>query len=479
MQRRQGFTLPELLVSMAIIVFMMVIIAECFGTALVTFTQMKTAGDMQERLRNAAVIIRRDLAGGHFSRAGGVPLPLSDPSMDLTVTGVGGYTPPDQGYFRIWHGSASGAAVNDLDGKPEYATLSHALQFTVNRGYFPRPDIYYNLNSAAPQAYLSSSVPVQSCLSPWYTAAGGSVINGQGDEVDYQYDDAPPLPAVPLPTNSAFYRSQWAEVTYVVRQVGTYPNGNNRYALFRRQLLPVNYEGQYTTLGNNPGTTPTPPTLATSLTSFRDVCCQIAGANIHFNSLKDLTIPQRRFGMDPSVAWSIGPPPNYSLGDGGIPVSGLAYPGIATPPLPTYPVFGDSLAGAPGYATYYSIDASRRGDDILLTDVLSFDVRFLRADSTGAIIDSDFIDLFYAGAPALPPQNNTAINTNGGGARVFDTWTSYNDGTGYDYTNWDDGTNYPSKRIPLRIRIFALQITMRIYDIRSQQTRQITIVQNM
>ena len=58
---RTGFTLMELLVATALILFIMAIIAQAFGAASKTFTTMRTAGQLQERNRTATNIIRKDL----------------------------------------------------------------------------------------------------------------------------------------------------------------------------------------------------------------------------------------------------------------------------------------------------------------------------------------------------------------------------------------------------------------------------------
>src|SRR5262245_38483791 len=63
---RSGFTLIEMLVTMALTLFVMVIISQAFATGLETFRQLKGIGDMQERLRTATTLLRSDLAEDHF-----------------------------------------------------------------------------------------------------------------------------------------------------------------------------------------------------------------------------------------------------------------------------------------------------------------------------------------------------------------------------------------------------------------------------
>src|SRR5215470_12248703 len=95
MRRRQGFTLVELLVSVALIIFIMSILAEAFSSAAETFRSLKAIGDLQEKLRTASSILRRDLSADHFDGK----RRLSDPNMLR-------FAPPKEGFFRIWQGSA-------------------------------------------------------------------------------------------------------------------------------------------------------------------------------------------------------------------------------------------------------------------------------------------------------------------------------------------------------------------------------------
>ena len=56
MRRRSGFTLVEVLVAMALILFIMTILSAAFVTATQAFTDLKSAGDLAERLRGAAKV---------------------------------------------------------------------------------------------------------------------------------------------------------------------------------------------------------------------------------------------------------------------------------------------------------------------------------------------------------------------------------------------------------------------------------------
>ena len=103
MRRRQGFTITELLVAMALIVFIMYILAEAFSAGSGAFRNLKAVGDMNERLRTTTTVLRRYLSADHFEGR----KRLSD--SNFWQSG-----PPNQGFFRIWQGSDSVSEGNDL-----------------------------------------------------------------------------------------------------------------------------------------------------------------------------------------------------------------------------------------------------------------------------------------------------------------------------------------------------------------------------
>src|SRR3954470_7819642 len=100
-RRRTAFTLVEMMVSAALIIFMMYILSSAFVEGLNAFRTLKTQGDMQEKLRAAATALRTDLCRPHFdgdedSYHGSF---LSAQRLDKPE-----WTPPTKGYFRIYQG---------------------------------------------------------------------------------------------------------------------------------------------------------------------------------------------------------------------------------------------------------------------------------------------------------------------------------------------------------------------------------------
>ncbi len=216
------------------------------------------------------------------------------------------------------------------------------------------------------------------------------------------------------------YTSQWAEVAYFLRRAEESAAGP-LYALYRRQLLVV----PNTAALNWPGAV-----AATDAADYFGVSSRPnpnAPGTLYFNDPMDLTIPQRRFGMHPRR-------------DGGIP----------TAPAATYPILAE---------TYPAVG----GSDVVLTDVLSFDIRVRVRGG------AEFTDL-----SAFGPGDNPVFA--GGPARVFDSWSQRSDEK-YDYAGW----NLPGtpQSVPLRLTPEAVQISIRLWHPKTQRTRQVTIVQDL
>jgi prepilin-type N-terminal cleavage/methylation domain-containing protein len=474
MRRRRGFTLVELMVSLALIVFIMAIISEAFAMATKTFSDLKGAGDLAEKLRTTTAILRHWLSAQHCVTNSGVgpssaqwnPSLSQPPFWWPTPTTAGPpYALPIQGYFRIYQGTGLGTAPNTLEGSdstftfpstppspfPTYRVVNHALQFTVQlpfpgRSGFDRSDFF--------AGYLPNPCPATPPL------AG---------IVDSRYQDAA----------TGLYTSQWAEMAFFLRALidpntgaQETANGTKLWGLYMRQQLavPVSASGPTSITGVTasdyvelsgalvpPNPAPTPPPAATPA--------------LYCNSPADLTEPVRRFGMDPTNA-------NF--------LAGMLPAPLTTSDVVGYHTFKDDIATTAGNYGQFA------GADLLLTNVVSFEVRVLL---TGG---ADFVDLFDTApsgttAPAPTVQSyssgNPAFYNLPGGSTlpmVFDTWSSNADSTftTYNYsTSFPPGTPATAGTIPLflgtntkPINIQAVQITLRVWDDKTELTRQVTII---
>src|SRR5262249_31080338 len=165
-------------------------------------------------------------------------------------------------------------------------------------------------------------------------------------------------------------------------------------------------------------------------------------ATVSLNTPASVTMPPNRLGMDPTRP------------------EGLS--SLIPPPAPATGVWTlQELRGG--------VNSTQAGDDLLLSDVLSFDIKVLQEGGTyngpeDRGLGPTFVDL---PAPALN-QNSTFRAAN---ISVFDTWSKQ--GTYGDATSGWNASNVASPyRLPLKMRILAIQITIRVWDEKTQQARQ-------
>jgi prepilin-type N-terminal cleavage/methylation domain-containing protein len=398
--KRQAFTLVEMLVSLALVLFIMVILSQALSTGLETFRQLKSTGELDEKLRMASTILRQDLELDHFEGK----RRLSDPSFWIQG-------PPRAGFFHIEQLAKSQLEGRDGDQIPSWLATHHRLHFSIK------------MRGSQRESFLSAVVPAHSPL----LAANTTYF---GFPADARYQDTP-----------STYTSQWAEVTYFLMPNGASAGGTPLFGLYRRQRLavPNNLDLNW---GASRVPVPNPMAAPQLLSAYASMSCAVApgGSSLYFNSPTDLTVPERRYG-----------------------VSRVALPDPRNPSLLV--------------SNYAPLGT---GEDLLLTDVVSFSVRILSPDvlnqSSSPARPYDHVDdpadgpNTFVDLPPIPGfggfVNGTALTAPIG---AFDTWSSVQDET----------YNYYGTQAPLPIRINALQITLRVYDAKTQQTRQITIVEAM
>jgi prepilin-type N-terminal cleavage/methylation domain-containing protein len=398
MRRRTGFTLVELLVAMALIIFIMAILSEAFAAGFKSFRDLRALGQMNERLRTASSELRKYLQADHFEGR----KRLSD--ANFWADG-----PPREGFLKIIQVGPSnleGAA----NGIPSFNANNHGLHFAAKLRGNSRGDFF-------PASYLGAS------FSPSLT---GLAFLGDPQKVDAYRD-----------LNSTFH-AQWVEVAVFLRptelavsESGTTPG--QLYALYLRTkaIIPQPVSGLEIPVGRNDL-----PILADF--SLFDTTPGGAG-NIYANTPSDITNPARR------MQWA-------TRADG---------------------VFRPVTLGEENPA--------RAGSDVLLTDVLSFNVRVLVNGAT------DFVDLNDLNS--VFPQNAVT----GAGPAIFDTYTqSSQTWLGLkDYgsamlgnppqpnpDNWINSipryANITAGQPPIRIR--GIQLQLRIWDVKTEQTRQVTLI---
>ena len=282
-------------------------------------------------------------------------------------------------------------------------------------------------------------------------------------------------------------RSQYAEVAWFCRQAPASQQlvpGTTLYTLHRRQLLVLPYVGLGTFVfgGNN---------VAATVATFQadnDLSVHaLTTGLVEPNSLADLTKRENRFLHNP----------------GGT-VTGGAYPfDLGGQFNTTTGEFNGHVTGSTG---------TRIGEDVVLTNVIAFDVRVFDPQSPlGGGVTGDYVDLGSAGGvnpvvsigSTFPPTTGTVFGTNG--VRVsnatnnrvlsrptYDTGSSHYEANGLDEDGdgaFDEGTNglddngdgviddlaeretSPPYPVPLR----GLEVRIRCYEPSSRQVRQVTI----
>ena len=398
---RTGFTLMELLVSTALILFIMAIISQMFGSGSKIFTALRTNAQLQSNARSGINIIRKDLAQEHFEG----PYHRGGPNLGDQRLDLAGWRPPRAGYFEIFQGIPSGYEPGPPlgflpDGEGNYSTRAntHSLKFTIRL-----PDVNAaELNCALYHPRLA-----------------------QNGDVNAYRVFAPLLYA------------RWAEVHYFLVQTGSTNGGSPVFSLRRRVRL-------------------LPPKTVDILLSQAEVA-QIA-ADMSSQKYPDVISPI-----------------------------------ISAAPSPPYPP-NSFFAKVPGPELLNIVAGSRipsgvvhpTGDDILLTDVISFEVK-------AAWIYNPIFNSFTANSSSVPYFANPDFNTDEpfsdlrpstlrpSAGRHFDT------GYQTDNIDWDNPAPAssgflwanPANPIPSRINIRALQIKIRLWDPRAEQARQITIIQEV
>jgi prepilin-type N-terminal cleavage/methylation domain-containing protein len=422
-RRRRGFTLVEILVALALTIFILTILSQCFTAGADTFRTLKAVGDLNASLRVASNIIRSDLSADHFEGK----RRLSDSKFWSAGNG-----PPQLGYFYIEQSvdPALEPAVEgyDVDVLPSRRRVTHKLAFTVKA------------RGNRPENYFTATIP---SVQPQMKAM-------QFGSPDNRFQVA--IPGTPPPQYDKL-SSQWVEVCYFLAPI---PNANTGsaqlYALYRQERLVVTTDNQALNWGPaGPPTQPQPISgvYTSNLQVHFSVCFNTNPAMIpdgipwhspiYFNSPEDLSIPERRASVQSPIV-----------------VNGRNYlrPGFPSP--------ADRAAGVlPKFMPLvdpYTLQAT--AEDLLLPDVLSFDVKVLTSVApTNPAVEGQASSAEFGDLPA---------------PYYFDTWSRRKDDV-FDYSN---ATNSP---VPTgtTMRITGLQITIRVYDAKTRLARQITIVQDM
>lgn len=423
---RSGFTIVELLVAMALIVFMMSIMSQAFIIATTAMSGLKRVTDLVDKVRPAMAILERDLGAYHFDGS----RKLSD--ADFWKSG-----PPTAGYFSVWQdksnsnhspfGSTTASEFNNGSAKSTYgegikdgvafamasADANHMMAFTVKANPVPNstsisPDDYFGLN--LPYSGIGTDIPLNNKITGaitqtyigndlaqiYFPGGAPSILTGN-KFLNFKNQSL---------SNNGLGGSQrleklltdWMEVAYFLRDSGRKTdNGVPICTLYRqyRMLLPeANLVNSRTLYLNDPvSATPKPLETLYNISCFtnndlsRPALPTDPSGNfwyadskwpLKFNTPETLTIPWRRLGKRPY---------NHA----GVSVNSTA-PDYLDPFFIPYNVQNPNHPGA------YS--------DVFLNNVLSFEVKLMVDNSM------NFKSLWETAGVDARDINDPAFNSN-------------------------------------------------------------------
>jgi hypothetical protein len=268
-------------------------------------------------------------------------------------------------------------------------------------------------------------------------------------------------------TADKIIESPYAEVAWFCRRAATQPvNGTTVYNLYRRQLLVLGYVGLPEFSGNSiAGTVPVPAIYQTYDLSLRS-----EGGRLHPNTLGDLTTRENRFMHNPA-----------------------AFPHAMR--LDANARLGYVEAGTQVTGTFD--DTPRAWEDVILTNVVSFDVRVFDpqakaqagtltpptptlypgdpgyasgAGAAGAYIDLGGGQGGRLSQPADPKSGLVAPNVPAG-VTTYDTWSQHYEVGGTGLNDPAAYTRAPPYPVPLE----GVEVRIRCYDPTSKQVRQVSV----
>lgn len=393
---RAGFTLIEIMVAMALTLFIMVILSQAFILALEAFSQLKGIGDMQVNLRTAENLLRHDLSQDHFEG----PRRLSE----RTLTGAAQIVarPPQEGFFAVarysacdFTGTPGSPFVyegDDVNGMSSFRAFNHVLYMTVKRKGNQQEN-FFNASLIGTPGVLGAffTPPTAYNVSPADLATSTLTLPYAGG-------------------GNAFYSSQWAEVLYYLVQTGSTEEPENpasilgtpTFALYRAQFVMVPNGTYVSSLYTTAGGYSNANLDALSVSTFSGLSCNRVPTGGGNSALQFFSPADAAKGMR---------------------------------------VIPDLSAFTPAYGRLINGSFAVR-ETLVLPNVVSFQVQLMH------LSDSAFDD--------MPPLAPVSIS----GPYLYDT-TKFG------------VAGYVSNGLK------GIRVTMRVWDNKTRQTRQVTVVQDL
>jgi type II secretory pathway pseudopilin PulG len=325
---RSGFTLVEMLVAVALTLFILGLFAMLMQSAMQGVRDAKGINAVDQKLRNAVTLIKADLRQVYLANGG---TRFSPAELFTRRDRV-----PTAGYFSLYENSRALPQGMDQYGNPISIDFDDVVAMTVARRGDSASEMFYG------RANLYGS---------------NATVNGAGVDIGTYLDNLWNSPAsrFDVPSNQ-LVTSRFAEVIYFARPQGETPTlfdvvgdpwylGNNQsngttppdptfnpqqlpntpktFTLYRRQLLVLDDESLNRPAANSRGVGPvsmaggaapfTSPFNALDVSVTREMTVDTGGNMgfffhpttnrhvLHFNTLADLTRREMRYGMQPVV----------------------------------------------------------------------------------------------------------------------------------------------------------------------------------
>jgi len=467
--RHRGFTLIELMVSIVIVMIMMLVFARVFAMATDTIVRLHAIAENDERARTLTTILKEDLDARTFKTvapwgAGEDPETNYNTTNrpDLTAEELAKFlTTERQGYIYI----SDNSSIYDNDD---------ILQFTIEHNDHPDSWFYGKAKRLGTDANIDTNVKQPA----WDDQEKPSTEDDAGS-------------------------SRYAEISYFVRHG----------VLYRRVLLvrdpaygpDIQPYDDVNSVEFIPG-----DYITGSSVFWRDfdysavhngTALRFTGGSDMIHSSPDFPLgrPKHRFGFD----YTSGDPREYvqegtlnQVHVGRFTHEETSAAGFTYPAQSAASPFADATlddTDANGVVDVFE-QGPRRGEDILMTNVLSFDIK-IWDDLLNAFVDIGHTDAtgeFYYDNADITSDHYGPLDlqtTNGDlsdkdNIHIFDTWHPTIDE--YDASSGDGTTDEPPYRrddghatTPIPIALKAIQITVRYYDPKTEATRQVTIVQSL
>lgn len=461
--RRKGLTLVEMMIALALSIFIMAILSEAFITGLNAFGNFKALADLDQRLRTAANIIRRDLKAPHFDgnrklsecTVSGRPMPAFDGLNANAFSALESlalqrqlsqyrFKSPLEGFFSIeeWPNRpgptpriTSTFEGQDSSDRPSYRDRFDVLHFT-SRLEGNEPDKFF-FGRTRPGSLLDNA-----------GLMGGST----------RYDAA---------GNNGVYSSQAAELIYFMGNdetaflpgVDTAGGPVLTFNLYRQAwlLVPDRFSNGAQALGDSTYTgNPIQFRRENDVSAFQD-----AGNNFWYNTMASVQHRARRFPQNVPAS------PPYSpktLTNGTLEGSDILLTNVISFNVEVFDPFAYKIPlgmpnGGPG---------SGRGAYVDIGDTSSMGGLHR---PTAATAPGDFLTPVYGATLDTLPAIPAGIPDNG----VFDTGTMRFEGQPGGTTTFSPAESPATHLFPFN----SIRITIRVYEPKSRQTRQITIIQDM